>query len=100
MKAPIARCMLLLLILSACTAAPRSIHISDNDFVEESRQYSPDRAMLILNYKLDIGALGLCLAKTRFTCIFNNFARHSPNYCFLDQNSHLGLSVPKIPSWR
>jgi hypothetical protein len=57
MKAPIARCMLLLLILSAC-AAPRRIYISDNDFVQESRQYSPDRAMLILDYKLDIGALG------------------------------------------
>lgn len=50
--------MLLLLILSACTTAPRRIYISDNDFVEESRQYSPNRAMLILNYTLDIGALG------------------------------------------
>ena len=58
MKAKIARCMLLLLILSACATAPRRIYISDNDFVEESRQYSPDRAMLILNYKLDTGALG------------------------------------------
>ena len=29
----------------------------------------------------------LCLAKTRFTSIFNNFARHSPNHYFLDQNS-------------
>jgi hypothetical protein len=31
----------------------------------------------------------LCLAKTRFTCIFNNFARHSPSHYFPDQNSHL-----------
>src|SRR5215470_15721058 len=58
MKAPIARCMLLLLILSACTTAPRRIYIGDTDFVEVSRQYSPDRAMLILDYTLDIGALG------------------------------------------
>ena len=58
MKAPIASCMLLLLILSACATAPRKIYISDSDFVEESREYSPDRAMLILNYTLDIGALG------------------------------------------
>src|SRR5262245_24342864 len=58
MKAPIARCMLLLLILSACATTPRMIYISDNDFVEVSRQYSPNRAMLILNYTLDIGALG------------------------------------------
>src|SRR5215510_3293032 len=58
MKAPIARCMLLLLILSACTTAPRRIYIGDTDFVEVGRQYSPDRAMLILDYTLDIGALG------------------------------------------
>jgi hypothetical protein len=31
----------------------------------------------------------LCPAKTRFTFIFNNFARHSPIYYFPDQNSHL-----------
>jgi hypothetical protein len=28
-------------------------------------------------------------AKTRFTCIFNNFARHYPNHYFPNQNSHL-----------
>jgi len=33
----------------------------------------------------------LCLAKTRLTCIFNNFARHSPTHYFPDQNSHLAL---------
>src|SRR5262249_28910207 len=58
MKATIAKYTLILLILSACTSAPRKIYISDNDFVEVSRQYSPNRAMLILNYTLDIGALG------------------------------------------
>jgi hypothetical protein len=31
----------------------------------------------------------VCLAKTRLTCIFNNFARHSPTHYFPDQNSHL-----------
>src|SRR5262249_32893086 len=31
----------------------------------------------------------LCLAKTRFTCIFNNFARYSHNHYFPNQNSHL-----------
>jgi hypothetical protein len=31
----------------------------------------------------------LSFAKTRFTCIFNNFARHYPNHYFPNQNSHL-----------
>ncbi len=31
----------------------------------------------------------MCLAKTRFSCIFNNFARHSSTHYFPDQNSHL-----------
>src|SRR5262249_3985359 len=28
----------------------------------------------------------LSFAKTRFICVFNNFARHSPNQIFRDQN--------------
>jgi hypothetical protein len=31
----------------------------------------------------------LCLAKTRFACIFNNFARHSPNLSFAKTQSGL-----------
>ena len=31
----------------------------------------------------------LCLAKTQFICIFNNFARYSPHHYFPDQNSLL-----------
>jgi hypothetical protein len=34
-------------------------------------------------------AIHLCLAKTRFTRIFNNFTRHSPNHYFPNQNLYL-----------
>jgi hypothetical protein len=32
--------------------------MSDKDFVEHERLYSPDKSMLILNYSVDIGAFG------------------------------------------
>src|SRR5215510_14286067 len=42
-------------------------------------------------YRTEPAQAALCLAKTRLTCIFNNFARHSPTHYFPDQNSHLVL---------
>lgn len=48
-----------LIIMVSCGYIARSqVFMSDKDFVENNRQYSPDKSMLILNYSIDIGAFG------------------------------------------
>ncbi len=48
----------LVLIASGCYGPPSPVFMSDKDFVEWDRQYSPDGSKLILNYSVDTGAFG------------------------------------------
>ncbi|MFN8357530.1 MAG: hypothetical protein U0Y10_23935 [Spirosomataceae bacterium] len=52
--------ILTLAILSACNLYDRKedVLITDQDYVEFYRQYSPDSSMLLINYGIDLGAFG------------------------------------------
>lgn len=50
--------ILILIVLTSCNYVSSQVFITDRDFVENNRQYSPDKSMLILDYSLDIGAFG------------------------------------------
>lgn len=51
-------CLIAVLVASCVSAQRRPVFMTDNDFVEHERVYSPDKSMLILNYGIDIGAFG------------------------------------------
>lgn len=61
-KTPVGKtiCILTLLILSSCNLYNRKkdVLITDQDFVENYREFSPDSSMLLINYSLDLGAFG------------------------------------------
>ncbi|RZJ99013.1 MAG: hypothetical protein EOO46_22950 [Flavobacterium sp.] len=52
--------ILILAILSSCNLYDRKeeVFMSDNDYVEFYRDFSPDGTMLLINYGLDLGAFG------------------------------------------
>ena len=51
--------IILVLILTACVPTrKKEIFITDSDYVEFDRQYSPDSSKLLLNYSIDLGAFG------------------------------------------
>lgn len=51
--------VLILTVFASCNYLSRnSIFITDTDYFEHSRKYSPGKSMLILDYSLDQGALG------------------------------------------
>lgn len=49
---------LILALLTSCNYASSQVFMTDKDFVEHGRQYSPDKSMFILSYGLDTGAFG------------------------------------------
>lgn len=55
-----------MVILSACNLYDRKeeVFITDQDFVENDRQFSPDSSMLLINYSIDLGAFGYGQAGT------------------------------------
>lgn len=51
--------ILLLVFFTSCKyISGKSIYMSDSNYVEQNRKYSPDKSMLILEYSLDHGAIG------------------------------------------
>lgn len=52
--------LLILVLLSSCNLYERKeeVLITDNDFVENYREFSPDSSMVLINYSLDHGAFG------------------------------------------
>lgn len=52
--------ILTLVILSSCKLYDRKeeVFITDQDYVENYRELSPDSSMLLINYSLDLGAFG------------------------------------------
>ncbi len=50
--------ILVLILFTSCNSASSQVFMTDKDFVEHDRQYSPDKSMFILNYSLDTGAFG------------------------------------------
>lgn len=52
--------ILILLILSSCNLYDRKedVLMTDQDYVEHYRAFSPDSSMLLINYSLDLGAFG------------------------------------------
>lgn len=50
--------ILILIFLTSCNYASSQVFMIDKDFVEHSRQYSPDKSMFILSYGFDHGAFG------------------------------------------
>jgi hypothetical protein len=52
--------ILILVILSSCNLYDRKeeVFITDQDYVENYREFSPDSSMLLINYSLDLGAFG------------------------------------------
>lgn len=55
MKIRMLICVFPVMLLASCT---NTVFVSDKDFVESRRVYSPDKTMLILDYAVDHGALG------------------------------------------
>lgn len=58
--------LLILILLSSCNLYERKeeVFITDNDFVENYREYSPDSSMVLINYSIDLGAFGYGYAGT------------------------------------
>jgi hypothetical protein len=56
----------LLSFLFSCSPGDwkRDVYMSDDDYVEFDRQFSPDGSMMILNYGIDIGAYGMSLDRS------------------------------------
>ncbi|RZK56467.1 MAG: hypothetical protein EOO87_05340 [Pedobacter sp.] len=52
--------ILTLVILSSCNLYDRKeeVFMTDQDYVENYREFSPDSSMLLINYSLDLGAFG------------------------------------------
>ena len=52
--------ILVLAILSSCNLYDRKeeVFITDDDFVENYREFSPDSSMVFINYNIDLGAFG------------------------------------------
>lgn len=52
--------ILILVILSSCNLYDRKeeVFMTDQDYVENYREFSPDSSMLLINYSLDLGAFG------------------------------------------
>ena len=53
--------LLILTVFCSCAFSDNKkdeVHITDKDFVENYREYSPDKSMLLLDYSRDIGAFG------------------------------------------
>ena len=52
--------ILTLVILSSCNLYDRKeeVFMTDQDYVENYREFSPDGSMLLINYSLDLGAFG------------------------------------------
>lgn len=50
--------ILIFLILIACNPIKDGFYMSDDNYLENSRIYSPDSSMILLNYCSDWGALG------------------------------------------
>ncbi|ACU07664.1 hypothetical protein FIC_01216 [Flavobacteriaceae bacterium 3519-10] len=52
--------ILTLVILSSCNLYDRKedVLMTDQDYVENYREFSPDSSMLLINYSLDLGAFG------------------------------------------
>lgn len=48
------------ILLVSCSLYDRkeSVFMTDQDFVENYREFSPDRSMLLVNYSIDLGAFG------------------------------------------
>ena len=55
-----------MVILSSCNLFDRKeeVFMTDQDYVENYREYSPDSSMLLINYSLDLGAFGYGQAGT------------------------------------
>jgi hypothetical protein len=52
---------MILTVLSSCIFSDNKkneVHITDKDYKENYREYSPDKSMLLLDYSIDIGAFG------------------------------------------
>jgi hypothetical protein len=49
---------LVFILLTSCNCISSQVFMTDKDFVENNRQYSPDKSMFILDYSLDTGAFG------------------------------------------
>lgn len=58
--------LLTLVTLSACSFYERKMEVfmTDDDYVEFYREYSPDSSMLLINYGIDLGAFGYGQAGT------------------------------------
>lgn len=56
----------LLMFVSSCSLYDRkeSVFITDQDFVENYRELSPDSTMILINYSIDLGAFGYGQAGT------------------------------------
>jgi hypothetical protein len=52
--------ILTLIIFTSCDLYDRKkeVYLTDKDYVENSREYSPDSSMLLISYSIDLGALG------------------------------------------
>lgn len=53
--------ILILILLYSCVSydnRKEEVLMTDKDYVENYREYSPDSSMLLINYSMDIGALG------------------------------------------
>jgi len=57
---------IVLVLFSSCSLYDRkkSVLITDRDFVENYREFSPDSSMVLINYNLDLGGLGYDQAVT------------------------------------
>lgn len=62
-------------LLSSClyNDRPDEVYLSDRDFVENSRLFSPDSSMVALDYSIDLGAFG---SGRRGTAIFKSSDIH------------------------
>ena len=58
--------ILTLVLLSSCNLYDRKedVLMTDQDYVENYREFSPDSSMLLINYSLDLGAFGYGQAGT------------------------------------
>ncbi len=58
--------ILTLIILTSCNLYDRKeeVLMTDKDYVENYREFSPDSSMILINYSLDLGAFGYGQAGT------------------------------------
>ena len=98
-----------LAILTSCNFEDRKneVYITDKDYVENYKQYSPDSSMILINYSLDLGAFGYrpegtaIIKITDTTCNLRDFTLPNTftNLRWLD-SLHISSQIDNLASLR